>query len=112
MLININVEMFTTIRLKDKEVHLTERLTKYINITNLFLFYQIVYSKRVIDWLTVLTKKYDFEAEVSYGGPILLNLRGNLGSLEMPVKMGRQQAERSIYYCEAMLTTTTYLRSN
>jgi len=49
------------------------------------------------------------EVHLSIGGPILLNLRGNGGILDVPVKLPRQAAEKSIYCAEAMLTASIYV---
>ena len=45
-----------------------------------------------------MCEKYNMESVYfSLGGPVVLNLRGNRGSTEVPVKLPKQQPERSLY---------------
>lgn len=85
--------MFIEIRLKEKHVYLTQRLSKYINITNLYIFSKIIHSKRTNDRYAQLCESLNLDQiSLSLGGPLLLNLRGNNGNLDVPVKMPRQNA--------------------
>jgi hypothetical protein len=49
---------------------------------------------------------------MSLGGPIIMNLKGNGGVLEVPMKLPRQISEKSIYCAESMLNTTIYVQIN
>lgn len=38
-----------------------------------------------------MIEKYNFNnINISYGGPILLNLRGNKGNIDLPIKLPKQ----------------------
>jgi hypothetical protein len=79
--------------LKDKEIYITYKLVDYINPTNLFVFSKIVYSKRVVEKHKAMADKFNFkDIFISFGGAILLNLRGNKGNLDIPGKLPKQQS--------------------
>ena len=85
------IDLFVSIRLKEKEVLVTERMSKYLNMSNLFVFAKLVHNKKQLEKNRDLCEKYSLKAvHLSIGGPILLNLRGNGGVLEVPVKLPRQ----------------------
>jgi hypothetical protein len=57
-----------------------------------FVFSKVVGSKRILEKHKTMVEKYNFqEVWISFGGPIVLNLKGNKGSLDVPVKLPRQQ---------------------
>jgi hypothetical protein len=60
-----------------------------------------------------MAEKYNMQdVYLSYGGPIILNLRGNKGYIDIPSKLPKQLAERSLYCNESMLTCTLFINSN
>jgi len=64
---------------------------KYINPANSFVFSKIVYPKKVKEKMVSVCQKYNIsDIHISLGGPILLNLRGNDGILDVPLKLPRQ----------------------
>lgn len=46
--------------IKDKEITLSSKLSKYININNVYVFSKLVTSKKTIDKYNVLAEKHDF----------------------------------------------------
>ena len=79
-------------------------------MTNLFVFAKIIYHKKNNERIKSVCEKLNIkDVHLSVGGPVLINLRGNGGVLDVPVKLPKQMAERSIYCAESMLTTTMYV---
>jgi hypothetical protein len=72
-----NVALIKTQRIRDKTIHLSAKLFKYINHVNVNIFYEIVYSKKNVERMNNLIKIYKFEkGYMSFGGPILINISG------------------------------------
>jgi len=46
------------VRLKDRDVVMSDRLSRYVNATNAFVFCKVVYSQRVGEWLDGQMRKY------------------------------------------------------
>jgi hypothetical protein len=80
-----------SLRLKEQEVFFNQKLGKYINPTNLFLFSKVVYPKKQQERIVSVCEKYNIaNIHLSLGGPIVLNLRGNGGVLDIPLKLPKQ----------------------
>jgi hypothetical protein len=61
----------------------------------------------------IAIEKHNFkDIYLSFGGPIILNLKGNRGNIDVPGKLPKQQSERSLYCGEAMLTCTLYINTS
>lgn len=84
--------------MKDRQVFVSERLSKYLNMTNLYVFSKIVAAKKTTERYKQDCEKFNFDqVYLSLGGALLLNIRGNGGILDIPVKLPRQAADKSIY---------------
>jgi len=56
-----------------------------------FVFSKVVYPKKQQERMASVCEKYNIAAiHVSLGGPIVMNLKGNGGVLDIPVKLPRQ----------------------
>lgn len=57
----------------------------------MFVFSKVVYPKKQQERMASVCEKYNIAAiHVSLGGPIVMNLKGNGGVLDIPVKLPRQ----------------------
>ena len=80
-----------TLKLREHSVFFNQQLANYLNPCNLFVFSKIVYPKKSKERLAAFCQKFNIaDVHLSLGGPILLNLRGNGGVLDVPVKLPRQ----------------------
>ena len=62
-------------------------------MTNLFVFAKIIYHKKNNERIKTVCEDLSIkDVHISIGGPVLINLRGNRGVLDVPVKLPKQLA--------------------
>lgn len=67
------------------------KLVKYLNSTNAFVFSKIIDSRRIAERHRIAVEKHNFkDIYLSFGGPIILNLKGNRGVVDVPGKLPKQ----------------------